>query len=305
MCARAIAALVAAAALLSAFAAEPPAGAFGLGVLRRDGFIIPFATFDGRKWRHDWPEPKRDVEVPVTLDSVPARWFGPLGRRPTWFAWVRQDPPREIHVRQPDWFDAHCLHQIGLRTDYRSSLPPPRPDAQPYPKDGLAVTPSIQIQRIDIVGPGDLPEAVAAAFDTAEDKALEQRPPLDPPIGAGSTPRVEAVYAIDTGPASRVYYFEVVREYKRPALGCQLLVAGAGWFVREGASPLRSLGFEAALAGCDRYGLRYMLPLGAIRIGARLFWTAQWSGWDYEDYTIVEIKAKAAQEVLRTWGGGC
>ena len=44
-----------------------------------------------------------------------------------------------------------------------------------------------------------------------------------------------------------------------------------------------------------------------MRIAGRLFWIAQWSGWDYEEYTVVEIKPdKDRTEVaLRVWGGGC
>src|SRR5207244_1601747 len=73
---------------------------------------------------------------------------------------------------------------------------------------------------------------------------------------------------------------------------CPVVTFGAGWFVRDGSGPLRKLRFDADLADCERYGLLYMLPLGAIRLSNRLFWIAQWSGWDFEEYGVVEIKAK-------------
>ncbi len=35
-----------------------PTATFGLGVLRQDGVVIPFAQYDGGKWRSSWPEPR-------------------------------------------------------------------------------------------------------------------------------------------------------------------------------------------------------------------------------------------------------
>src|SRR5262245_37089433 len=112
--------------------------AFAVGVLRRDGIVVPFADFDGKRWHASWPEPKGRVDVPIHVRDVPSGWWGKAGPLDTWEVWVGADPPRMVHVRQPEWLDAHCFRQIGLRTDYRSAQPAPGPDVQPYPKDGLA-----------------------------------------------------------------------------------------------------------------------------------------------------------------------
>ena len=48
-----------------------------------------------------------------------------------------------------------------------------------------------------------------------------------------------------------------------------------------------------------------MFPLGAIRLSHRLFWIAQWSGWDFEKYGVVEIKPKAVDDVVQVVGGQC
>ena len=79
---------------------------------------------------------------------------------------------------------------------------------------------------------------------------------------------------------------------------------GTGWFVREGGQ-VRSLLTVVDLLSCDRAGASYMLPLGAVRIGGRLFWLAQFSGWDHERFAVLEIKAKTVEAVLSVWGGGC
>ena len=73
------------------------------------------------------------------------------------------------------------------------------------------------------------------------------------------------------------------------------------------ASAAVTLKFDVAVVPCHRETIRYMFPLGAIRIAGRLFWIAQWSGWDYEEYTIVEIKPEKdrTEVALRVWGGGC
>jgi hypothetical protein len=68
---------------------------------------------------------------------------------------------------------------------------------------------------------------------------------------------------------------------------------------------LRSLGFEPALVDCDRYGIHYMLPLGVVRRADRMFWLAQLSGWDYEEYNVIEIKRDKTEIVAHRWGGGC
>ena len=36
---------------------------FGVGILRRDGVIIPFGAFDGQRWSNHWPSPQDDVVV--------------------------------------------------------------------------------------------------------------------------------------------------------------------------------------------------------------------------------------------------
>ena len=66
------AALLSLLAVVAAAAAEP--SGFTVGVLRRDGVVIPFAMYDGNRWSPNWPPAARDPEIPINLRSVPARW---------------------------------------------------------------------------------------------------------------------------------------------------------------------------------------------------------------------------------------
>ena len=64
---RVVVALAGAVAALGTAAARDAGPAFTIGILRRDGIVVPFATFDGKEWRSDWPMPKEHVDVPIAL----------------------------------------------------------------------------------------------------------------------------------------------------------------------------------------------------------------------------------------------
>src|SRR5262245_57513189 len=120
-------------------AADSRTDTFAVGVMRRDGAIVPFAAFDGKRWSVDWPGPALDLDVPVSLTSVPKGWWGPTSSLAEWQVWTESAEPRTARVTQPDWVEVHCLRQIALKTDYRSDFPEPSITEQPYPKDGLAI----------------------------------------------------------------------------------------------------------------------------------------------------------------------
>jgi len=60
-------------------AADAPRTVFSAGVLRRDGIIIPFAAFDGKRWRNAWPPPALELTIPIDLRGIP---HAGGGRRP-------------------------------------------------------------------------------------------------------------------------------------------------------------------------------------------------------------------------------
>lgn len=289
--------------------------AFAVGALRRDGVIVPFAVFDGKRWSNPWPSPALELTVPVNLQSVPSRWWGPA-RKPldVWQALLATAPGsarRALRVVQPDWVDVHCVRQIGLRTDYASAAEVPPPSVQPYPKDGLAVSPPHLVEPTVVV-PSSGPEsqsllpALVGAFNTAE-RLIEER--YGHPIGRrareGVAPTIEAVYAYGEHP--RIYYVESVRPYRelgRPAGECTAFAFGTGWYARDGGT-VTSLLTVVDLLGCDRAGGSYMFPLGVVREAGKLFWLAQFSGWNRERFAVVEIKPKTVELSLSVWGGGC
>ena len=302
------AAVLALAASLAAADVKP--GVFGVGVLRRDGIIVPFATYDGKRWADKWPVPDVQLDVPIALRDVPSKWWGPTRALAEWQSWATKEP-QTLRVVQPDWIDVHCTRQIGLRTDYKpDELPPPR-TVQPYPKDGLVVSPPQRVERIAIVSPDSqevrtaMP-ALREAFNQAE-RSMENQygHPIPRRSREGHDPEVEAIYAVGEHP--RIYHVETSRRYRllgQKADDCEAIAFGTGWFAADGAQ-VSSLYMRVDLLNCDKRGASYMLPLGAMRLRGSLYWLAQYSGWDDERYVVVEIKEKSVKVVLNTWGGSC
>jgi hypothetical protein len=302
------AAVLALAASLAAADIKP--GVFGVGVLRRDGIIVPFATYDGKRWADNWPLPDVQLNVPIALRDVPSKWWGPTRALAEWQSWATKEP-QTLRVVQPDWIDVHCTRQIGLRTDYKpDELPPPR-TVQPYPKDGLVVSPPQPVERIAIVSPDSqevrtaMP-ALREAFNQAE-RLMENQygHPIPRRAREGHDPEVEAIYAVGEHP--RIYHVETSRRYRllgQTADDCEAIAFGTGWFAADGAQ-VSSLYMRVDLLNCDKRGASYMLPLGAMRLRGSLYWLAQYSGWDDERYVVVEIKEKSVKVALNTWGGSC
>src|SRR5580765_4136722 len=94
----AVAAGVVAIAISGSFA---PSDSFSVAVLRRDGLLIPFATFDAGHWRSDWPAPGRGITVPLSMSVIPSKWWGPVGPREPWQAWIGSKPPIDVPVKHP------------------------------------------------------------------------------------------------------------------------------------------------------------------------------------------------------------
>ena len=66
-------------------AVTPP---FAVGALRRDGVIIPFAVFNGKRWSVRWPAPSIELDVPINLRAVPSSWWGPVCSSRTSVPWL-------------------------------------------------------------------------------------------------------------------------------------------------------------------------------------------------------------------------
>ena len=299
---------------------ERPAS-FTVGVLRRDAFVVPFMTYDGKQWKNYWPKPAENADVPLSFRNVPKGWWGPAGPRESWQIWTPDTPPTTVKVRQPDWVSSYCHRVVGLRTDYQPRFRPPPLSVNPYPKDGLAVSPPRPVEPIEIVAPDspehdEVLEAIHARFSKLEHEAL-----LNLPRAHASNPRlipdpprerdllsmppltIEALYA--HGTSHRVYFLEGAREYKKDG-ACTIVVLARGMVAREsGKFSTDGINISIGYSACDRSGATYMWPLGVMSLPGGTYWIAQISGWNRESYSIIDITKGSKADDKSAPGGGC
>ena len=294
-----------------------PGEAFTLGVLRADGVILPFGTWDGEGWSSDWPASVRTMELPIDLAAVPQEWWGVAPRPQSFTLWSEGQRVSEVIPQRPAVVLVMCDRRIGLRTATRApmALPPP---SEPLPKQGLVVTGSQAIDQIARVSQYSadfkaMAQAIAGPAADAEDKAARRFTDWKHPFSPEQRRRVgvelEALYRVpmdDPGWGSASYVEAVKRYPVRPwDEGCGLVTSISGWIRR---SPKGEVKFDlsARITYCDRKGVTYMFPLGAVKTGGRTFWVFQTSGWTGEWYSVVRPSPKGVEYHVDYFAGrGC
>lgn len=291
---------------------------FTLGVMRRDGLIVPFAAYDG-DWSMPWPVSVRSLELPVTLDAVPAKWWG--GELPAaWTLW-RASGQEQVPVKPlaPLALIIGFEKRLGVRTDFVSGEPPVPPFELPYPKEGLAVAGAAKVDAISGVSKlstawRDLTTAVQEAIEAAERKALNNirartrwvHPVPESQRGA-IIAELEAWYTSTLEqPGFGVSYIEAVKKYPPSPEdeGCGLETFVSGWIHSNARDPRPKTDLTARVTYCDRNGVSYMLPLGRLRANNRTHWVFQMSSSEREWYAVVEATPGRVKFVAEYYGGG-
>ena len=195
--------------------------------MRRDGMLVPFAAFKGSRWLAPWPATARNRELPINMSAVPDEWWG--GAAPeTWTVHLPGGVTRQATARTPRVYRSFCDTRIGVTTDYRSAEPIPMPPTDPYPKDGLALAPDIEllpIETIDRASPetARLATLLMPQFDQAEDKTVAMIRnsegwvhPLSEPARKAVPVTIEAWYRAPMDePGWTASYIEAVRQVQR------------------------------------------------------------------------------------------
>jgi hypothetical protein len=290
---------------------------FLLGVLRRDGIVSPFASYDGKRWEAPWPGGNlHSLEIPITLESVPRRWWGKTGPVDGMTAWVDGASRGPLKLTKPTVAQVMCGAQIGLASDYKSSQPVPPPVVQPFPKDGLAVTGNQRLEPIETVTSASPEWAPATAamrdqFDRAEDAAVQAFIDWKHPFGRNERRKLpielETMYrAPMDDPGWMAYYVEAIRRYP-PGPGdedCGLITSASGWIVAPPGGK-RTAWLRARVTYCDRRGVAYMLPLGLFKLRGRTYWAYQLSGFGQESYAIAHPQRKVIMQEVFYSSAGC
>jgi len=304
---------------LRAQARTSSGSSFTLGVLRRDGVIVPFASYDTNRWVNHWPAPGRREDIPISIAESPKGWW--LRDRPiaTWTVWPMRGDSQVVHVKNPVNLMVECDPHVGLQTDYVSTSPPVPPKMQPYPKDGLATAGDVLVEPVDILD-GKSPEWAAVSSDvaakvTAAESAWRPTLPFRPSTEAQRAKQAFVLEVLFRSPGARpgtsLLYFEGVKRYARGPAGLldsgarsDLLIFAAGYVIVDPqASPKVSL--EIAESDSKRQGLLYTMVLGSFRLDGKLFWAVQRSGWGHERFEILEVAEPEPKPVFKTQGGNC
>jgi hypothetical protein len=293
---------------------------FTLGVLRRDGIVIPFAAWNGSRWANRWPAPGRRVDIPISVAGSPKAWW--LNDRPVgyWTAWPLRGDSQVVYVKNPINLTAECQPQVGLQTDYTSVEARALARMQPFPKDGLATAGDILVESVTILDAKSaewsrVSADVAAKINAAETKLLatgRTTPPFSEAERAKRPFTLEVLFrSAGPRPDTTLLYFEGIKRYGRTAEALRQYVItpepityAAGWIVLDPQAPPR-ISESLMFSDTRREGLLYTMGLGSFRVGGTLYWAVQRSGWGFERFDIVEIAEPEVKTAFSTAGGSC
>lgn len=297
-------------------AEKSEAAPFTVAVLRRDGLVSPFASFDGKNWTAPWPTDVHTVELPIDLQNIPAKWWGKTGPADQMTVWVDGVNRGPIHLTRPTVLPLMCESRIALVSDYRSINTDPPSFEPPFPKDGLAVTGKQQVERIEILAPESREWAstatfLAPEFDRAENAAIEAFTSWKHPVPRAARRKmpveIEALYRAPMDePGWTAYYVEAVKRYEPGPEdeGCGLITSANGWMA-VGPDGKSSGKLVAQVTYCDRRDVTYMLPLGVLPVEGRRYWAFQLSGYGREGYVIVRLTPKRLESEVKYSAGVC
>jgi hypothetical protein len=270
---------------------------FTIGVLRRDGLAIPFATFDGKNWSTPWPRDLRYLDLPVSLAAVPERWFGKPGRLSAMTAWIDGVKGATVTATGIAPIPLGCSRRLVLRTTYRPSEAAPPLLLQPYPKVGLVVAGTASIDPIEILDRtssdwGRIEQVILEPFAVAEQTTISRIPNWKHPMRADLRRRVPVeVEALYRAPMDiegwTAYYVEAIKRFPPGPEddGCGLVTSVGGW-VLAGPNFKREFRLNAVVSYCDRKHVSYFLPLGRVTANGKVYWIAQHAGYGEEQYVV-------------------
>jgi hypothetical protein len=293
-------------------------GRGALAVLRRDGLLLPFASFDRDSWRATWPinlRPHHDV--PATQEAIPKGWWGT--RSPDqWRVYLTSGDERFLELKEPTVFESFCSPRLGVRTTYRSGQPIPPVRVDPFPKDGLAISGGVPLEPIESVSRTSaewpmLAVSLLKDFNRVEDETLDRvrqrtgwRHTIPTEKRRTHPVRLESWYRSPSGePGWTVSYVEAVRQYPPGPedKGCGLETLVSGWLHHRDGQLMEVSELRGKLTYCDRVGATYMLPFGRLRPKDQTYWVFQLSGWESEWYEVVAVRPEKIRYVLEVFAG--
>jgi hypothetical protein len=287
-----------------------------IGVVRSDGVIIPFASYDGSRWDTPWPAADTPVDTTLkTLDALPKKWYAPLVAAPReWYVRTRTGGFHAARVDRPVVVKSRCSELWGLAADpVKGSEDASRePQSGAVSKDGIALSRNIQIQPVAAVGKDSeewrgLQSVIRAAFSAAENKKGH---PLSPEVREREEFTLPVLFrGTEEADGSIIYYFEAGRNYVTAGLLPGTSPAGAsflrGWLRRDRAGALSFIqqNFTSERFSAPREPA--LVPLGILNPGGNALWVVQAQEQGSESYRILELGRTEVRVIAEMFGGGC
>lgn len=289
---------------------------FVLGVLRRDGVVTPFASFDGKDWTAPWPEDLFNVELPISSDGIPRKWWGKPGPQASMTLWSDGTARGSVQLEQPVRMAWICTPRIALKSTYHSAEIVPPPLVRPYPKEGIVVSGAQRVEPIEAV-PRTSDEWLRTAVtmidpaEAAEQFVVQRIDDWRHPVPRKERKKVplklEALYKAPMDEEGwTAYYLEAIKEYPPGPddEGCGLVTSISGWNAIGPKGKHWAL-LYARVTYCDREGVGYMLPFGRITTNGRTYWVYQISSYDGESYFVTRPTEKTIDVEVSYSGGYC
>ena len=274
---------------------------FVLGVLRRDGGVFPFSSFDGKQWQAEWPAGLRGVELPISLDVVPSKWWGKAGVPGEMTIWNNGVRKGTLRLERPAVVPIVCTGRLAVKSNYRPAELAPPLFVQPYPKDGIVVSDAPTVAAVEDVTATDERARIAVRLldpvDTAEQRAVNEFMDWKHPVKRADRRKVpldvEALYRAPMDEEGwTAFYVEAVKKYAPGPedRGCGLVTSVSGWVVNGPGKEWTRI--VAQITYCDRKGVSFFFPFGLVRANSRTYWVSQSSGYDHEFYNVTRPTSK-------------
>lgn len=286
---------------------------FIASLITSDAVLVPFAQYRRGHWENPWPKPSDSTEEePNTLANLPKPWFAE-GRlpSPTWYFWSPRGKAHFLNASKIVEVQSHCQTLWGIVSD----LPKEEAVENRFGIIGVAldtdrkIAPSYELNQTE----GEwskLHSFVQSEFSREEqNKATELSRFLKPPPREeqkNKSVTLSHLYQMiieNTG--ERLYYFESVKEYRKPILtnaqSCNDLFFN-GWISAK-SGELKLIDSKMAWTDCeDRLG---SVPLGLLVLENQVFIFTRDFGYEGDMYSIFKVSESRMQLVLETYGGSC
>ena len=281
---------------------------FVVGVWGQGDAIIPFADFDGVRWRSSWPAPEAShLENLTEPRQIPAAWWGRSVFQPIWELVEpdgRRRPLRITGIARAA-LGSSCSSNLGLKTDaptdtYQYGTVIAASHLGAIEAVQTLTSKTLDWRSVSALLPGMYRQHEALAWKGVPDQFL---PDLSRPR---SQPVLDMAF-ISTDDAGQYLYFESSREVtRRPDQLGDAHSSITGWLWRRSSeSAFQTVAVQAATRDADGKGAASLQPLGVVRHAGKRFWLGTLGSYAYSGLTVLDVRRGGVKQLLVVDYPGC